>query len=166
MAKSPNLSRKEFVTLTVGALGSVIAGIVGIPAVGYLLSPALQAKSSKESWIPLGPLENYPIGTPTLFTFTRSKINGWEKSVNSYGIFVVRKSDTEVEIFSNICTHLACRVNWSEERQQYLCPCHDAQFTIDGQVAGGPPPRPLDKFTEIKIEEGILSFLFSEGKKE
>lgn len=166
MAKSPNLSRQDFVKFTVGVLGTIMGGIVGIPAVGYLLSPALKGGSSKEAWIPMGPLENYPIGVPTLFTFTRSKINGWEKTVNSYGIFVVRKNESEVELFSNICTHLACRVNWNEERQEYTCPCHDAAFDINGAVTGGPPPRPLDKYTETKIEDGILSFLFTEGKKE
>jgi menaquinol-cytochrome c reductase iron-sulfur subunit len=165
MAKSPNLSRNDFVKFTVGVLGAIMGGIVGIPAVGYLLSPALQGGTSKEAWIPMGPVENYPIGVPTLFTFTRSKVNGWEKSVNSYGVFVVRKSETEVEIFSNICTHLACRVNWKEDRQEFVCPCHDGLFNINGEVTGGPPPRPMDKYTEFKIEEGVLSFLFSEGKK-
>ena len=166
MAKSPNLSRQDFVKFTVGVLGTIMGGIIGIPAIGYLLSPALKGGTSKEAWIPLGPVENYPIGVPTLFTFTRSKVNGWEKTVNSYGIFVVRKSETEVNIFSNICTHLACRVNFNQDVQQFLCPCHDAQFNIDGEVVGGPPPRPMDKYTEFKIEEGVLSFLFSEGKKE
>ena len=168
MAKTPNLSRNDFVKFTTGVLGAIMGGIVGIPAVGYLLSPALKGGTSKEAWIPLGPVENYPIGVPTLFTFTRSKVNGWEKSVNSYGVFVVRKSESEVDIFSNVCTHLGCRVNWQEDKQQYFCPCHDGRFAIDGEIMPDslPPERPLDKFTEIKIEEGILSFLFSEGKKE
>lgn len=167
MAKSPHLSRNDFVKFTVGMLGGVIGAVVGLPAIGYLLSPALKNQGSgKEDWIELGPPENYPVGVPTLFTFTRSKINGWEKTVNSYGVFVVRKSDSEVEIMSNICTHLACRVNWKTETNEFVCPCHDAKFSMDGNVAGGPPPRPLDKFTEIKIEEGKLSFLFSEAKKE
>jgi Rieske Fe-S protein len=111
-------------------------------------------------------VENYPIGVPTLFTFTRSKVNGWEKTVNSYGIFVVRKSESEVELFSNVCTHLACRVNWKEDQREFICPCHDGHFGPNGEIISGPQPRPMDRYTEYKIEEGILSFLFSEGKKE
>jgi Rieske Fe-S protein len=167
MAKSPNLSRNDFVKFTVGVLGTIMGGIVGIPAVGYLLSPALKGgASSKEAWISLGPVENYPLGVPTLFTFTRSKVNGWEKTVNSYGVFVVRKSESEVEIFSNVCTHLACRVNWKEDLREFICPCHDGHFDISGAVTAGPPPRPMDKYAQFKIEEGVLSLLFSEGKKE
>jgi Rieske Fe-S protein len=156
MAKSPHLSRNDFVKATVGVLGTIMGAVVGIPAIGYLISPALKAQES-EAWIELGPLENYPIGTPTLFTFTRTKINGWEKTVNSYGVYVLRQSEAEsdVLVLSNVCTHLSCRVTWNEEIQEYACPCHDAHFTIKGDVAFGPPPRPMDRY-ETKVEEGNL----------
>lgn len=154
MSGSPNLNRREFVTLVSTVLGGIMTAIVGIPAIGYILSPSLKTKKT-DVWIPLGKLENYPVNKPTLFTFTRSKTNGWEKTVNSYGVFVVRKSDTEIEILSNVCTHLSCRVNWNEEKQEYICPCHDGHFNMDGKVVSGPPPRPLDQY-EYKIEDGNL----------
>lgn len=154
MSKNPHLSRNEFVKVTVGALGTVIGTTIAIPAVGYVVSPALQQQES-DTWISLGPLENYPIGVPTLFSFTRSKINGWEKTVNSYGVFVLRDSETNATVLSNVCTHLGCRVNWVEADQEYFCPCHNAAFYIDGKVKDGPPPRPMDRY-ETKVEEGNL----------
>ncbi len=164
MAKSPHLSRNEFVKIVVGAVGTLIGSVIALPAVGYIVSPALAAirGNSKDTWIPVGPLGNYPLGVPTLFSFTRTKINGWEKTTNSYGVFIYRKNEGETIAFSNICTHLSCRVNWNEERQQYLCPCHDAQFTIEGAVAGGPPPRPMDRYP-TKVEDGTLFINFVEG---
>jgi len=164
MAKSPHLSRNEFVKIVVGAVGTLIGSVIAFPAVGYIVSPALAALrgGGKDTWIPVGPLENYPLGVPTLFSFTRTKINGWEKTTNSYGVYIYRKNETETVAFSNICTHLSCRVNWNEERQQYLCPCHNAQFTIDGLVAGGPPPRPMDQYL-TKVEDGALFINFVEG---
>ena len=63
---------------------------------------------------------------------------------------------------SNICTHLSCRVTWEDGRQEYVCPCHDAQFDIVGDVLSGPPPRPLDSY-EIKVEEGDLFIHFVEA---
>jgi menaquinol-cytochrome c reductase iron-sulfur subunit len=164
MPKSPHLSRNDFVKATIGVLGTIMGAVVGLPVIGYVISPALKRQES-EAWIPAGPLENYPTGVPTLFSFTRTKVNGWERTVNSYGVYVLRKSEAENDILalSNVCTHLSCRVTWDEGRQEYVCPCHDAQFTIDGEVATGPPPRPLDQY-EIKIEEGNLSILFKEGK--
>jgi len=146
-----------------GALGTIIGAVIGLPVIGYIISPALKRQES-EAWIPAGPLENYPIGVPILFSFTRTKLNGWERTVNSYGVYVLRKSEAENDVLalSNVCTHLSCRVTFNDGRQEYLCPCHDAQFTIDGEVAGGPPPRPLDRY-ETKVEEGTLSLHFKEG---
>jgi Rieske Fe-S protein len=156
MAKSAHISRSEFVKAATGILGTIMGAIIGLPAIGYLISPAGQ-KQELEAWIAAGPLENYPIGEPTLFSFTRTKTNGWEKTATSYGVFVLRKSEAQNDILalSNVCTHLSCRVNWVAETQEYDCPCHDAQFGIEGEVLGGPPPRPLDQY-ETKIEEETL----------
>jgi Rieske Fe-S protein len=75
---------------------------------------------------------------------------------------VLRKSATETLAFSNVCTHLGCRVNWATDKQQYICPCHDAHFGLDGGVVSGPPPRPLDKY-ETRVAGGLLSIHFREG---
>jgi Rieske Fe-S protein len=164
MTDSPHLDRRQFVNVVLTALGTIMGAVIGLPAIGYLISPALRVQK-KEAWIPLGPLENYPLGKPTLFTFNRATVNGWEKTVNSYGVFVLRKSESEVLVLSNICTHLSCRVNWDEAAGAYVCPCHDARFAINGDVLSGPPPRPLDGYSgeKVKIEEGIVSIHFEEG---
>jgi len=138
-----------------------MGAVIGLPAIGYLISPAARAQK-KEAWIPLGPLENYPIGTPTLFNFTRTTINGWEKTVNSYGAYVVRFSPDHLKVYSNICTHLSCRVNWKEDIKEYVCPCHDGHFDAEGRVTAGPPPQPLHEY-ETKIEDGNLFIHFVEG---
>lgn len=163
MAKSPHLSRNDFVKATIGVLGTIMGAVIGLPAIGFIISPALKTQES-EAQVSLGPLDNYPIGVPTPFSFTRAKVNGWERTVNSYGVYVLRKSEAEsdVQVYSNVCTHLSCRVSWDEDRQEYLCPCHDAQFGIDGEVLAGPPPRPLDQY-ETLVEEGNLSIRFVEG---
>ena len=164
MAGSHHISRREFITLTTAAVGTVIGAVIGLPAIAYLIDPALKT-STTDVWIPLGKLASYELGKPTLVTFTRSKINGWEKTVNSYGVFVLHKSDTDVVVFSNKCTHLGCHVNWNADKQEYICPCHDAQFGIDGNVLGGPPPRPMDRYSgdQVEIKDGTLLIHFVEG---
>lgn len=161
MAKSHELQRGDFVKSIVGVLGAIIGGFIALPGIGFLISPALKTQAS-DAWIPLGPIDNYPANTPTLFNFTRTKINGWEKTVNSYGVYVVNQGSGEVHVYNTMCTHLSCRVNWQADRQIYHCPCHDGQFDPDGEVVGGPPPRPLDVY-ETKIEDGALSIHFVEG---
>jgi len=159
--RSPVLDRKGFVKIVTSALGSIMAAIVGIPMIGYFISPATK-KSSGDDWIALGSLENYPPGSPTMFNFNLTKVNGWERSSKSYGVFVLRSEGGEVEVFSDVCTHLSCRVNWNEDTQEFACPCHAAFFDKDGAVISGPPPRPLDRY-EIKLEENQLFIHLREG---
>jgi len=157
-----HLSRRQFVAVVSAFLGGIISAVVGLPAIGYLLSPASNVTKS-EGKIPLGPVDKIPVGVPTLYNFTRTKVNGWEKTVNSYGVFVLRSEDNQIKVFSNICTHLACRVNWSAEEKVFKCPCHAAVFDQDGNVLDGPPPRPLDMIEAEVDEAGNLVILFQEG---
>lgn len=158
MPKSPVMSRREFVSIVAAAAGTIMGAIVGIPAIGYLIAPALQ-KVAAEAWIPVGPLANFQVGVPTLFNFNRTTIDGWVQTVNSYGVFIIKNQDGSILALSNKCTHLSCRVNWKPEESAYICPCHDAYFDINGGIIKGPQPRPLDKY-ETKIENDNLSIHF------
>ena len=158
MPKSPQMSRREFVGIVTAAVGSVMGVLVGIPTISYLIAPAL-TKDSADAWIPAGPVENYPIGIPTLFNFNRTKVNGWEKTVNSYGVYILHNEDGTFLALSNKCTHLSCRVNWKPDETAYICPCHDAYFDINGQIVSGPQPRPLEDY-ETKVEDSNLFIHF------
>jgi len=160
---SPQISRRSFVKGVTVLLSTLMGTAFGLPAIDYLVSPALSVKET-EAWIPLGPLKNYPIGMPKPFSFTRSQINGWEKTVLSYGVFVVRQDETQLLVLSNVCTHLACRVSWYPDIQNYVSPCHNGHFDILGNVVSGPPPRPLDEFV-TKIEDGNLFIQFPPFKR-
>ncbi len=148
------ITRREFIKGTVTVIGGLIGAVIAIPSIVYLLSPALQVKEDTDL-IDLGSLENYPIGLPKRFETTRTKVNGWERTAINYGLFVVRKSDSEVRVFSDICTHLGCRVSWHEDEKHYVSPCHNGHFDIVGNVVSGPPPRPLDEYI-TKIDNGNL----------
>ena len=161
MPDSPHMNRREFVTIVTAAVGTAIGAVVGLPAIGYILTPATKTQES-DAWIPLGPLENYPVGVPTLMSFVRTQVNGWEKTANSYGVFVIRGEGDQLKTLSNVCTHLSCRVNWDDAAKEFKCPCHDAAFDINGGIIKGPQPRPLDGY-EFKIEEGNLLIHFVEG---
>ena len=164
MAGSGSISRRDFIKLTTAAVGTIIGAVIGVPAIAYLIDPALKTVKS-DAWIPLGKIETFEIGKPTAVSFTRSQVNGWEKTVTSYGLYVIKKSETNFLVLSSKCTHLGCTVNWKPDRNEYVCPCHDAQFALDGKVLGGPPPRPLDSFTgnRLRVVDGILQLHFLEG---
>lgn len=149
------VSRRDFIKGTAAVVGGLIGALIGIPSVAYLLSPAMKSGVETDAVIALGPMENYPIGIPTRFDFTQTKVNGWERTATNYGLYVVRKGESEVRVFSDVCTHLGCRVTWHADQEHYISPCHDGHFDILGNVISGPPPRPLDEFV-TKIEGGEL----------
>lgn len=148
------VNRRDFMKAMIGGIGGLIGAAIGIPAVDYLVSPALQ-KDEESEWVNLGTLDRYPAGIPQLFQFTRTRINGWERTGVGYGVFVLREDGENVRVFSNICTHLGCHINWHPDIKHYVSPCHDGHFDIVGKNISGPPPRPLDEFV-TKIEDGKL----------
>jgi menaquinol-cytochrome c reductase iron-sulfur subunit len=158
------MDRRSFVAGVVAFLGSIITAVIGLPAIGYLLSPGLQKSrsTSGEEWVPLGLVEELVEGEPKLFSFTRTRRVGWETSAQSYGIYVVRKTRNTFNVFSNVCTHLSCRVNWNVGTAEYICPCHDGRFGLDGSIISGPQPRPLDTF-DYRIDDGTLMIQLAEG---
>jgi len=165
MPGSKHISRRDFVKVTTGAIGGIISVALGAPIIGYLIDPALRA-GSKEAWIPIGKLADIPVNVPTPFSFTRTQVNGWERTGLNFGGFVIRKSadPKDILILSSRCTHLGCTVNWHDDVKEFICPCHDAKFSREGVVLGGPPPRPLDQYTDFKVDEnGNLLIFFKEG---
>jgi menaquinol-cytochrome c reductase iron-sulfur subunit len=160
-----DISRRGFIKAMTGIIGGIIGITLGAPAIAYLLDPAFKS-SAKEAWVPIGKLADMQVGKPYPFSFTRVQVNGWERTSTSHGGFVIRKSDspTDMVIFSSRCTHLACTVNWKDDAQAFICPCHDGKFSKDGVVLAGPPPRPLDRYTDFRLtNDGILEIFYKES---
>jgi Rieske Fe-S protein len=165
MSDASELSRRDFIKVTTGIVGGFIGLALGLPTISYLIDPALR-EGGKEAWIPIGKFEDMETGKPYSFSFTRVQVNGWERTSSSFGGYALRKSDDPADllILNSKCTHLACTVNWSDEASAFLCPCHDAKFSAEGEVLDGPPPRPLDRFLEHRLtEDGIIEIFYKEG---
>ena len=160
-----DISRRGFFIAVTGIVGGMIGVVLGVPAIAYLLDPAFKS-TAKEAWIPIGKLADMQVGKPYPFSFTRVQVNGWERTSTSHGGFVIRKSEdpNQVVILNSRCTHLGCTVNWREDAQAFICPCHDAKFSEEGVVLGGPPPRPLDRYADFRTTtDGVLEIYYKES---
>jgi menaquinol-cytochrome c reductase iron-sulfur subunit len=134
-------------------MGSLIGAVIGVPAVAYVIGPAL--KQQAEDWVQLGAINKVDLSRPTLFKTTIERQTGWISAQEEVAAYVLTENGQDFAAISNVCTHLGCRVRWIEGEEQFFCPCHNGIFGKDGSVIGGPPPRPLDRF-ETKIENGVL----------
>ena len=153
MEKNKEISRRDAMKMSIALIGGLIGTALGIPAIVYILGPAL--KKDEANWIRVGSLSTIELGTPTLFKPKVTRQNGWMVDEEEVGLYVLTEDGRNYHVMSNICTHLGCRVRWIAERGQFFSPCHNGVFDKHGLVVSGPPPRPLDEF-ETKIEDGNL----------
>jgi len=147
------LSRRQFMSRAIAAISGLIGAAIGLPAIGYIVSPALVTKT--EEWVRLGAVSKVEAKTPTLFKTTVERQTGWITDQQEISAYVLTQDGQNFIAMSNVCTHLGCRVRWIAEQGKFFCPCHNGVFGPDGSVESGPPPRPLDRF-ETKVEAGVL----------
>jgi menaquinol-cytochrome c reductase iron-sulfur subunit len=151
MDENKQLDRRGFIVWGIGGLISVA---MAIPAVAYIVGPALQSDTT-QNWIRLGAASKVELGSPTLFKAKVQRQTGWIVNEEELSVFVRTDNGRDFVAMSNVCTHLGCRVRWIAERGEFFCPCHNGVFDKDGKVMGGPPPRPLDRY-EVKVENDQL----------
>ena len=137
----------------IASIGGLIGVVIGIPAIAYIIGPALQQQV--ENWIRLGAISKVEPGTPTLFKAVIERQTGWIAGQEEVSAYVLTDDGQTYVAMSNICTHLGCRVRWIADQQTFFCPCHNGVFDKDGNVVSGPPPRPLDRY-ETNVEDGVL----------
>ena len=157
MAEERQIGRRKFLSLTTWAIGGVITAGLAIPAIAYIVGPALKREEAQD-WIRLGPASKVELGTPTLFKTKIKQQTGWIVNEEERTIYVLTENGRDFIAMSNICTHLGCRVRWIPAQGQFFCPCHNGIFGKDGSVISGPPPRPLDRY-EVKVEDDQLYIL-------
>lgn len=157
MSEEKPITRRNFLSTAVWAIGGLISAGLGIPAIAYLIGPALRSQAL-EAWISLGSTSKVELGTPTLFRARVERQTGWIVNEEELSVYVLTENGRDFTAMSNICTHLGCRVRWIPDREQFYCPCHNGVFDKAGEVVSGPPPRPLDRF-ETKVENGQIYVL-------
>ncbi|MGW8250573.1 MAG: QcrA and Rieske domain-containing protein [Anaerolineales bacterium] len=150
MSEEQSVSRRNFMSMAVWAIGGFIGAAFAIPAVVYIIGPALQRRQLEE-WVRLGSIDKVELGTPTLFKANIERQTGWIVNEEGVSVYVLTEDGREYVAMSNICTHLGCRVRWVDDRSEFFCPCHNGVFDKEGIVVSGPPPRPLDRY-ETKVE--------------
>jgi len=157
MGDEQQINRRNFLSIATWAIGGLISLGMGIPAIAYIVGPALNRSNSQE-WIRLGPTSKIELKTPTLFKFTIQRKTGWIVNEEEVSVYVLTDNGRDFIAMSNICTHLGCRVRWISDREEFFCPCHNGVFDKEGKVVSGPPPRPLDRY-EVKVEDEQLMVL-------
>jgi Rieske Fe-S protein len=142
-AKTDN-SRRSWIgaLLGLGFTGSAVSFLY--PAIKFMMPPAMAGPSVNE--VVVGKAEEFTPNTGRIFKFG-----------NKPGI-LIRTEDGELRAFSAVCTHLNCTVQFQDDTHLIWCACHNGQFDLNGNVVGGPPPRPLEQYeVNLRGEEVVVS---------
>lgn len=158
------VTRRHFMTAVVMGAGGVASAMFALPALGFALGPLFE-KSTHRSLLDVGAVDDFDSDgfTPQVITQTAG--------IGEVGkmLVYIRKNDKPTDkqpwpfiAISNRCAHLGCPVRYIKAAESFICPCHGGTYNFEGEVTGGPPVRPLDRF-ETYVENGrvMLGSVFS-----
>lgn len=94
----------------------------------------------------------FSIGTPDDFP------PGTRIALGGERVAIIREGN-KLAAISITCTHLGCIVGVADTG--FACPCHGSRFDQDGNVTGGPAPKPLPWYEmslapngELEVDKG------------
>jgi len=148
-----NTSRRTFLGMIFWVCNGIIGLILGIPLIGYILSPAIR-KHTKE-WISIAKIDRIPNDKPQGVEYSTVEVDGWMKNRVNKIAWIIKESNDSVTVYSPKCTHLGCSVAWNQDENIFKCPCHGGIYDNKGNVIGGPPPRSLFRL-DHKLVNGKL----------
>ncbi len=141
---SDNAERRTFLMVFTGLISAVAAAVVAIPGVGYF---AGAMRRSKQAWVNLGAVGEFPENETRLKTFINPLEQPWDGMTAKTGVYVRylgrENFKHQFQVFAINCTHLGCPVEWFPQSGLFMCPCHGGVYYENGEHASGPPPRGL-----------------------
>ena len=154
-AASPPAARRDFLKQGCAAcLG--VAAVVAPAAIGtrVFLDPLTRLKTA-ETFVKVTTLDTLPEdGTPMQFPVLADRRDAWTKfsQVPIGAVFLQRQAKDKLLALSVVCPHAGCFVDYEEDKQSFLCPCHNSLFLKDGGLKDldSPSPRPLDRL-EVQV---------------
>jgi menaquinol-cytochrome c reductase iron-sulfur subunit len=167
------VTRRRLMEGTALAAGGIATMAFALPGLGFALGPLFE-RTVPETWQDVGPVGDF---NDTSYVPRVTNINPVIGDAGKTTVYVRRFNrdiDKVIEgqdpqpyvVISTRCAHLGCPVRYIQASQKFVCPCHGGVYDSQGQVEGGPPVRPLDRFytrvTGGRVEVGSRFSLNSE----
>ena len=159
---SKHPTRRSFYAAFIHLLGAAAAAAIAIPAAVYLL---LKPKSpGAGAMVEIANLADLEPGVPREVVYYRTRVDGWKATKEKTTTWVVKNGPQSAVAFSPQCPHLGCTVQWTQDRDQFNCPCHGGEYSADGSRLAGPPNRGMDELP-ARVQDGRLYVQFHSYKQ-
>ncbi len=146
-------SRRSFMVRTIIAIFVFIGAVMAAALGGFGIIPAL--KKREPGWSDAGTIADLAVDQPQERRFQETVKIGWQSQRQERSVWVVKRMDGMVRVYSANCPHLGCGYRWITDHNRFECPCHGSIFDVDGKVLAGPAPRVLDTMP-ARVENGRL----------
>jgi menaquinol-cytochrome c reductase iron-sulfur subunit len=149
-AKCCDCDRRGFFKKSLAVvIGGVITLIPAAAGLMVLLDPLRRKATLNTDPVKVTTLAALPDdGVPRKFPVLADKVDAWNKyrDVPIGAVYLRRTSDGKIEALNVVCPHAGCFVDYSSDRNKFVCPCHNSSFALDGKIADpkSPSPRALD----------------------
>jgi Rieske Fe-S protein len=98
-------------------------------------------------------------GVPRKFPVIANRVDAWSKfPATAIGAVYLRREKGKITAYNVLCPHAGCFVDYMAGDNDFLCPCHDSRFALDGKIssANSPSPRGLDSLVvEVRNESEV-----------
>ena len=143
--------------LLASAIGAVVTLVPAAAGLRVLLDP-LRRKSAAGGAVRVTSLEALPAdGVPRKFSVLADREDAWNKFRQSPvgAVYLRRTTEGKLEALNVVCPHAGCFVDFNGERREFICPCHNSAFALDGKIAemSSPAARSLDTL-EVEVRNG------------
>jgi menaquinol-cytochrome c reductase iron-sulfur subunit len=147
------VTRRRLIEGTVLLTGGIATMAFTLPAVGFSLGPIFE-DTTPTRWQAVGPPDDFDDETYVQRVINLVPEIGDPGKTTIYVRRFNPQRDKQVEgqdpqpyvAISTRCAHLGCPVRYIQASKKFVCPCHGGVYGFEGQVEGGPPVRPLDRF--------------------
>jgi Rieske Fe-S protein len=153
------MERRTFLKWCTHGLGAFFGVILGAPAIAYLLD-ARNRQTPDREFRTVARLSELEIGKPKEVVLRDVRSDAWTLHPNDIvgRVWLVRRDQAKVDVYTSICPHLGCSINYhpaaSDQDKRFICPCHGGIWDFDGKrvnPAANVAPRDMD--TLVKEEQ-------------
>ena len=165
------VTRRRFMTTSAHVYGGVAVMAFTLPSLAFAVGPIFEPHD--QPWQDVGAVSEFDAESYIPKTITIASGVGEAGKSTVY----LRRNDPKVDTepkdeynefiaVSTRCAHLGCPVRFVPAAERFICPCHGGVYNFRGEVDGGPPVRPLDRFyTRVRDDRVEVGPRFSVNRE-
>ena len=175
--------RRDFIKGASCVIGAAIGAVPMAAGVRVVLDP-LSRKSTNDGeaeFVRLADTSELPEEEPIKFAIVEDKTDKWSryKDVPVGAVYLLKTAPQTAEgdaedadpapaviAYNTVCPHLGWFVDYRKKENDFFCPCHDSNFSLDGELVKGVSPRAMDtlEIDEEKLKAGEVWVKFQRFK--